>query len=115
MEDGDVAFYLNQVRKRAYGSNWNEAKYGYTNSDFKTNELAILAEKDKEFVNEGKRWFDICRMKDGKNGKALAFCTESGYKGNGAVLKESESHKLLWPIDVTTLNADDTLEQTPGY
>lgn len=115
MEDGDVAFYLNQVRKRAYGSNWNEAKYGYTNSDFKTNELTILAEKDKEFVNEGKRWFDICRMKDGKNGKALAFCTESGYKGNGAVLKESESHKLLWPIDVTTLNADDTLEQTPGY
>ena len=110
-----MAIYLNQIRKRAYGPNWNEATYGYTNADFKTNELAILKEKDKEFVNEGRRWFDICRMKDGKNGKPLAFSAEAGYKGTSAVLKESESHKLLWPIDVSTMNADDLLEQTPGY
>lgn len=54
-------------------------------------------------------------MKDGKNGKPLAFSAEAGYKGTSAVLKESESHKLLWPIDVSTMNADDLLEQTPGY
>ena len=115
MEDGDVAKYINEVRKRAYGNNWNENLHGYVNSDFKTNELAILHEKDKEFVNEGKRWFDVVRMKDAKDGKSLVFETGVSYKDNQPLLKDSEAHKLLWPVDVGVLNADPELVQTPGY
>lgn len=114
MEDGDVAHYINMVRKRAYGSNWDENKYGYKNADFKTNELAILHEKDKEFVNEGKRWFDICRMKDAKNGQPLAFSVEASYKEN-VILKANEAHKVLWPINIGLINSDPELKQTPGY
>lgn len=115
MEGGDVAYYINQVRQRAYGANWDEATLGYKNSDFKTNELAILHERDKEFVNEGKRWFDIVRMKDGKDGRPLAFAPEASYKDSQPVLKSDEAHKLLWPLNVGLLNADPLLKQTPGY
>ena len=31
------------------------------------------------------------------------------------VIKESESYKLLWPIDVETLNKDPKLKNNPGY
>ena len=69
---------------------------------------------------EGKRWFDVVRMHDA-NGKSLAFSVAANYPNNETpdervpLIKESEAHKLLWPIDVNTLNNDPKLEQTPGY
>ena len=66
---------MNQIRQRAYGADFS--KHKYTNSDFKTNEMAILKERDKEFVNEGKRWFDVIRMKDAKEGKLLIYADEA--------------------------------------
>lgn len=49
-----VAKYINLVRKRAYGNAWDEILYAYPETaDFTTNELAILHEKDKEFIQEG--------------------------------------------------------------
>ena len=117
---GRCASYINQVRQRAYGDNWDESLYGYKDGTYAENELAILHERDKEFVWEGKRWFDVVRMHDA-NGKSLAFSAEANYPNNETpdlkepLIKESESHKLLWPVDVNTLNNDDKLEQTPGY
>lgn len=110
---GDPAQYINMIRERAYAGNYDAAIHAYVNSDFETNELAILAERDKEFVWEGKRWFDVCRMQDG-SGNPLAFSDKVTY-GNGPVIPSSESHKLLWPVDVNTLNVDPLLKQTPGY
>jgi len=115
MKGGDVAQYINQVRARAYGAKWDATLYGYTNADFKTNELAILHERDLEFVNEGTRWFDVCRMKDAPNGKPLVFDAAASYKGTPILNYATEKHKLLWPVDVATLNADPNLKQTPGY
>ena len=54
------ASYINEVRKRAYGDTFEENKY--TEGSYAENELAILQERDKEFVSEGKRWFDVLRM-----------------------------------------------------
>ena len=99
----DPSNEINAIRKRACG----EGNYDvYTNKSFAENELAILQERDKELVCEGKRWFDVRRMQDA-SGKPLAF-TESG-------LKESESYKLLWPINTGLITNDSSLEQTPGY
>lgn len=54
MQGGDVAHYINLVRERAYGKEvWNKDIHGCKNSDFTTNELAILHEKDNEFIQEG--------------------------------------------------------------
>ena len=116
MQGGDVAKYINLVRERAYSTNWDKAIYGYTNADFTTNELAILHEKDKEFIQEGQRWWDLCRMKNAKDGIPLVFCKEGDIEGKRAVLnQETEAYKVLWPLDNEILNNDSALEQTPGY
>lgn len=54
--NADVEKYINEVRERAFGDNWDEATYGYEAGDFRQNEIAILRERTMEFVNEGQRW-----------------------------------------------------------
>ena len=110
------ADYINQVRQRAYGSNYDANKY--TEGDFATNELAILQERDKEFVWEGKRWFDVVRLQDASH-QSLVFSANKAvsYKDDGSALLNvnTEKHKLLWPIDVNTMNINPQIKQTPGY
>lgn len=115
---GDPSSYINQVRQRAYGSAWGDA-YKFSSSDFATNEMAILHERDKEFVGEGKRWFDVVRMKDAA-GKSLAFSADANYAmtygdAPAALLTDAEAYMLLWPVDTGVLNGDDLVKQTPGY
>ncbi|MBF1636298.1 MAG: RagB/SusD family nutrient uptake outer membrane protein, partial [Prevotella sp.] len=58
---------------------------------------AILKERMREFMFEGKRWHDI-RLVD----KATKYSTAS-------------ADRLLWPIDETTKSTNAELKQTPGY
>lgn len=106
------ASYINQVRKRAYGDNYEANKY--TEGNYAENELAILLERDKEFVWEGKRWFDVIRLHDA-NGKSLAFSATANYPNTKPLLGAEEAHKLLWPVNIGTLNVNPLLKQTPGY
>lgn len=116
MQGGDVAKYINPVRKRAYGANWNEAVHGYKNGNFTQNELAILAEKDKEFINEGQRWYDVRRMTLTKGGKHLVFVKEGNIGSDRPLLDEAtEAYKVLWPIETNMMNKDPKVKQTPGY
>lgn len=114
-DNANVQKYINLVRKRAYAANWDESKYSYKSGDFTANELAILHEKDKEFVQEGQRWWDVRRMTLTKSGKHLVFCKEASLDGINPILKEAEAYKVLWPIEQTMLDKDPALEQTPGY
>ena len=105
MEGGDVAQYINPIRKRAYGANWNEATDAYVNGDFTQNELAILAEKDKEMLGEGQRWYDLNRMMLTKGGDHLVFCKEGSKEGQAPILnKSTEAYKVFWPIETDMLN-----------
>lgn len=113
-QGGDVAYYLNQIRERAYGDNYVEQRNGYKNGSYAVIELAILKERDKEFVWEGKRWFDLVRL-HAEDGTSLAFSAEANYDDPSPVLKKSEAYKLLWPIDIETLNNDPELINNPGY
>jgi len=54
-------------------------------------------------------------MKDAKDGKPLVFDAAASYKGTPILNYATEKYKLLWPVDVATLNADPNLKQTPGY
>ncbi len=111
----DPSDEINAIRQRAYGTKYNAALHGYSDQGFALNELAILAERDKEFVFENKRWFDIVRMQDGA-GKSLAFSSTLPFGYKVPLLSEStEAHKLLWPVDVSTMNNDPKVLQTPGY
>lgn len=115
MQGASVENYINEVRQRAYGDNYDASLHGYTDSDFATNELAILHERDKELVLEGKRWFDIRRMQQTKDGQPLAFAAAANYDDPNPVIDPAKSHLLLWPVDVNTLNNDPELKQTEGY
>lgn len=112
---GDPAKWVNMIRKRAYGASYPV----YVNSGYGENELAIIMERDREFVGEGSRWFDLVRMHDNSK-KALvfsdidAFGTELGVDP-APVLQENQAYMILWPIDVTVLNADEKIKQNPGY
>jgi hypothetical protein len=113
--NADVEKYINLVRQRAYGTKWSDV-YKYTASDYTTNTLAILHEKDKEFVQEGQRWWDLCRMTLTLGGKHLVFCKEGSVKGDYPILDEAtQGYKVLWPLDKTILGNDPKLKQTPGY
>ncbi len=117
-EGNDPSTYINQVRQRAYGSNYSSA-VAYTNGTFADNELAILKERDKEFVAESKRWFDVRRLQDA-SGKPLAFSRAASYGQVAGVVEPilneaTEAHKLLWPINVDIMSRDETVTQTPGY
>lgn len=136
--NADVEKYINIVRKRAFGNNWNAEIHGYKAGSFRENENAILREKDKEFIMEGQRWWDLRRLTSVKGGKQtdhFVFTAEScpGFgldpvanpwmvNGDGQtiatttpVLTTAEEHKLLWPINQTLLDSDDTIVQNPVY
>lgn len=77
--NSDVERYINLVRERAYGDNWDISTYGYKAGDFAQNEVAILQEKTKEFFQEGQRWWDLRRMtitKGGSDADHLIFRPE---------------------------------------
>lgn len=118
-DNAGVEKYINLIRQRAYGDSegvWDTAKYAYKAGDFTQNELAILHEKDKEFVQEGQCWWDIYRMTLTKGGKHLVFCPEANLRNDGnPILPETESYKLLWPIEQNMLDKDPAIKQTPGY
>jgi hypothetical protein len=137
----NVEKYVNIIRERAYGANWDAATYGYKAGSFVENEVAILHEKDKEFVQEGHRWYDVRRMTTVKGGSAtdhfvfqpqghIAYgltitadmkeLSASSWEDAPAlvvkpILGTDVAHRVLWPLSTSDLNNDPELEQTPGY
>ena len=115
----DPSTEINQVRRRAYGATYfnahtevqypNDVSTGgstalttfYTDNPFVGGDEdpieAILKERMREFLFEGKRWHDI-RLVD----KATKYST-------------ANASRLLWPIDETTKSTNAELVQTPGY
>ncbi len=117
--DTDVKTYIDMVRRRAYTPAVFDvtASLAYTPGTFLENELAILQERTKEFVQEGKRWYDLLRMRTAKTGgQALVFSADANIDGSTIpTLPESEAYKVLWPIDKALMTNDTKLTQTPGY
>ncbi len=115
MQNGDPAKYINQVRQRAYANYYNAQLHAYKNSSFLTNELTILEERTKEFVQEGKRWYDLLRMKDARTGgQALVFISEADVEGLRSVLNRAEAYKIFWPLPTSVMDIDGW-KQTAGY
>lgn len=64
----------------------------------------IFAERRREFMFEGKRWFDILRLPETE---ALTLLRQSGVT--------LTAQRLLLPIPAVELEVNDNLEQNPGY
>jgi len=98
----DPSDEINAVRQRAYGENYG-APYIYTNGSQTANAQAILDERLKEFIGEGKRWWDLVRA-----GGTFVF-------DEVASLDASEAYKIYYSISQSMLANDSELEQTEGY
>lgn len=104
LSNGDPAAEINEIRKRAYAENYDEATVGYPHmsSDKDGIDEVLLRERHKEFMFEGKRWYDLRR-----------FGNEYVFKYTTA--DSQHPKRLLWPIDKTTLTNNSALHQTDGY
>lgn len=109
----DPSEEINQVRRRAYGAEYfdaNRATVAYPNdTDYDANHRymgsdadpleAILKERMREFLFEGKRWYDL-----------RLFGAPYIFKYTTA-----QESRLLWPINEGALTNNPKLTQTPGY
>ncbi|QCX38614.1 RagB/SusD family nutrient uptake outer membrane protein [Aureibaculum algae] len=99
----DPSDEINEIRQRAYGANYVAATHEYTNGSQTANANAILNERYKEFIGEGKRWWDLRRA------------------GNNYVINEvpflnsGDEYKLLLPITTDMIGRNPALDQTQGY
>jgi hypothetical protein len=108
-EGGDPTSYIKQIRDRAFAPAADPTPF--VNGSKDANELAILSERSKEFVYEGKRWYDLRRMKFGND--PLVF--KSVNHPYGVLDKATQAYKILWPIDTGVWTNDPLVNQTPGY
>src|SRR5690606_10771698 len=89
---------LNAIAERAYGTAGFYAGLSPEQID-----REILNARKKEFVSEGKIWWDLIRF-------GVVFDEVSSLEG-----RENESHILLWPVHNTSINRNPNIKQTPGY
>lgn len=109
-EGGDPTTYIKAIRDRAFGGAANDPT-PFVNGSQDANELAIFAERTKEFVYEGDRWYDLRRMKFA--GEPLVFI--SANHPYGVLNKATQGFKILWPIEAAIWTNDPLVNQTPGY
>lgn len=107
-EGGDPSSYIKLIRDRAFS---NADPNPFINGTQDENELAIFAERSKEFVYEGKRWYDIRRMKYG--GEPLVYISPN--QPYGVLDKGTDGYKILWPVETAIWTNDPLVDQTPGY
>lgn len=95
---------INQIRKRAYGA----AAVEYVNGSKDANTKAILDERLKEFVGEGKRWWDLQRAGDNWMFQEVPTMNTAPIAGN--------PKKIYLPISQGMIDMDpNNLTQTDGY
>lgn len=99
----DPSGEINQIRQRAYGANYVAVTHAYVNSTPTDNANAILDERYKEFIGEGKRWWDLRRAGD------------SFVYDNVSFISPSDSQLLLLPITEGMIGRNPLLDQTTGY
>lgn len=97
----DPSGEINEIRARAYGDNYVEATHGYVNGSEADNANAILNERYKEFIGEGKRWWDLRRAGDNFVFQEVQYV--------------DQAFELLLPITDDMIGRNPLLEQTTGY
>lgn len=90
---------LNKIAKRAYGIDDYYTGLAST-GDIKK---AIVTERKKEFVAEGRLWWDFIRL-------GVVFEECSWLQG-----RENDRNVLLWPVHNSSLNSNPNIKQTDGY
>jgi starch-binding outer membrane protein, SusD/RagB family len=108
-EGADPTQFIKPLRDRSYAPQADPTPF--VNGSRDNNEVAIFTERAKEFVYEGKRWYDLLRMKIGS--EPLVFISAS--HPFGVLNKNTQAHMVRWPIEPAIWTNDPLVNQTPGY
>ncbi len=96
----DPSAEINQIRERALGKGYTP----YVNASKIENKKAILNERLKEFIGEGKRWWDLVRM-----GDDLVYEYVK-------TMDKAKPYMIYYPISSGMIADDpDNIKQTEGY
>lgn len=114
-----VAFELvKAVNDRSNTEKNSPLVYDHYRSKLTMNEL-ILQERRREFLFEGKRWFDLVRMArregDTKNLKQMIQMKFSGGTGASATSKLTNMNAIYLPYNYDELKVNPYLKQNPAY
>ena len=121
--DFDKAFALiDIVNKRA-----NDAVNGSRSSTLKKSDYIdskaamedlLLEERQREFLFEGKRWFDLVRTarRDGDNARLITLCTRKYLENVNAIkIKLSDPNIIYYPYAKSELKVNPLLKQNPAF
>jgi hypothetical protein len=108
-EGADPTQFIKPLRDRSYAPQADPTPF--VNGSKDNNEIFIFTERAKEFVYEGKRWYDAIRMKVGN--EPIAFI--SAAHPFGVINKTTQAHMVRWPIEPAIWTNDPLVNQTPGY
>ena len=121
--DLDKAFALiNTVNKRAndvQGSNRSSTLNAsdYTDSQAAMEQL-VLEERQREFLFEGKRWFDLVRFarRDGNNTRLVDLATRKLLENVNAIkIKLADPNIIYFPYYRNELKVNPLLKQNPAF
>lgn len=96
----DPSAEINMIRQRAFGNAY--PGHEFVNGTQAENDEAILDERFRELMFEGKRWWDLVRF-----GKAFELVP--------SLQGKNDENLLLFPIPIETLSLNNQLKQNPGY
>ena len=89
----------------------------YTESKVQMEEL-LLAERQREFMFEGKRWFDLVRIarRDGNNNRLVTLASRKYIENINAIkIKLANPDIIYFPYAKSELKVNPLLKQNPAY
>ena len=121
-ESGDPLYeafrIVNAISKR---SNCSKTTRDIDQTNYTTKSLMrelVLAERQRELMFEGKRWYDLVRrsQRDGNTGFLAGTASRKGNGGNtGATSKLSRMEAIYWPYHIDELKVNKNLTQNPAF
>ena len=120
--DLDAAFALiDIVNKRANdavtGRSSTLKKTDYTDSKAAMEDL-LIEERQREFVFEGKRWYDLVRFsrRDGDNSRLINLATRKYLENVNAIkIKLADPNIIYFPYAKNELKVNPLLTQNPAF
>jgi len=119
----ETAFTLiNAVNKRAHNYTTSAAKDTLVFDDYRTSqekmEQLLFDERNREFMFEGKRWYDLVRMavRDGNNQRLVSEATKKYQdKVNALKIKLADPNIIFFPYNKDELKVNPFLKQNSAY
>lgn len=78
----------------------------------------VFQEREREFMFEGKRWYDLVRrsMRDGSTKYLIDNATQKYVSGASAIkLTLQKMDAIFWPINLDELKSNPNLKQNPAF